>query len=127
MHKGGYVIRYCLGFEVLTAVIMMSSVFCCVTPCRPLRLILHFGGTCRRRLQGRRKAKQETSMKQVANVGWLSTNYAVLYTEPENWRYYWSPVTAGLSVFKDKRRFRLQIYNVLFNYMYFFNLNYLEI
>jgi hypothetical protein len=57
MYNGGYVIRYYLGFVVLTAAIVKSSVFCCVTPCRPLKLTLHFGGSCRLRLQGRRKAK----------------------------------------------------------------------
>jgi hypothetical protein len=69
MYKGGYVMGYCLGFVVLTAEIVKSSVFCYVTPCRPFKLILHFGGARRLRLQGRRKAKQETSVKQVANVG----------------------------------------------------------
>jgi hypothetical protein len=44
---GGYV-----GFEVLTAVVMNSSIFWDITPCSPLKVNRRFGGTCRLHLQG---------------------------------------------------------------------------
>jgi hypothetical protein len=40
-------------FEVLTAVVMKSSVFWDITPCIPLKFNQRFGGTCRLHLQGR--------------------------------------------------------------------------
>jgi hypothetical protein len=36
-----------VGFEVLTAVVMKSSVFWDITPCNPLKINRHFGGTFR--------------------------------------------------------------------------------
>jgi hypothetical protein len=43
-----------VGFEVLTAVVMKSSVFWDITPCSPLKVSRRFGWTCRLHLQGRR-------------------------------------------------------------------------
>jgi hypothetical protein len=43
-----------VGFEVLTAVVMKSSVFSDITLCGPLKVNRHFGGTCCFPLQGRR-------------------------------------------------------------------------
>jgi hypothetical protein len=37
---------YILGFEVLTAVVMKSSVFWDITPCSPLKVNQRFRGTC---------------------------------------------------------------------------------
>jgi hypothetical protein len=34
----------CLGFEVLTAMIMKSSIFCDISPCSPLKIKRRFGG-----------------------------------------------------------------------------------
>jgi hypothetical protein len=42
------------GSEVLTAVVMKSSIFWDVTPCSLLEVNRRFGGTCRLRLQCRR-------------------------------------------------------------------------
>jgi hypothetical protein len=43
-----------VGFEVLTAVIMKSTIFCDITLCSPLNDNQRFGGTYRLHLQGRR-------------------------------------------------------------------------
>jgi hypothetical protein len=43
-----------LGFEVLTAVVMMSTIFWDITPCSPLKVNWLFGGSYRLYLQGRR-------------------------------------------------------------------------
>jgi hypothetical protein len=43
-----------VGFEVITAVVMKSSVFWDITPCGPLKVNRHFGGTFRLHLHGRR-------------------------------------------------------------------------
>jgi hypothetical protein len=43
-----------VGLEVLTAVVMKSSVFLDITPCSPLEVSQCFGGTYRLHIQGRR-------------------------------------------------------------------------
>jgi hypothetical protein len=64
-----------VGVEVLTAVVMKSSVFCDITPCSPLKVNQSFGGTCRLHLQDRRisqaKNQHETGSKQS---NWLAKN-----------------------------------------------------
>jgi hypothetical protein len=45
-----------VGFEVLTAVVMKSTIFWDITRCTPLSVNRRFGGTYRLRLQGRRNA-----------------------------------------------------------------------
>jgi hypothetical protein len=47
-----------VGFEVFTAVVMKSIIFCDMTPCSPLSSNRRFGGTWRLHLQGRRKVQQ---------------------------------------------------------------------
>jgi hypothetical protein len=42
-----------VGFEVLTAVVMKSTVFWDITPCSPLKANRRFGGTYRLHLHGR--------------------------------------------------------------------------
>jgi hypothetical protein len=42
------------GFEVITAVVMKSTIFCDITPCSPLKVNRRFGGTYRLHLQGKR-------------------------------------------------------------------------
>jgi hypothetical protein len=80
-----------VGFEVLTAVVMKSSIFWDITPCSPLKVNRSFGGTYRLHLQGRRISRardQRESRWQAAlcnpenrgdmflrNVAWLSTDY----------------------------------------------------
>jgi hypothetical protein len=51
-----------VGFEVLTAVFMKSSIFWDVTLCSPLKVNRRFGGTCRLHHQGQR-INRATSMK----------------------------------------------------------------
>jgi hypothetical protein len=43
-----------VGFEVLTAVVMKSTIFWDITPCSPLKVNRRFGGTHRLHLQSRR-------------------------------------------------------------------------
>jgi hypothetical protein len=43
-----------VGSEVLTAVVMKSSIFWDTTPCSPLKANWRFGATCRLHLQGRK-------------------------------------------------------------------------
>jgi hypothetical protein len=47
-------INHGLGFEVLTAVDMKSSIFWDVTPYSTSKVIRRFGAACRLQLQGRR-------------------------------------------------------------------------
>jgi hypothetical protein len=39
------IFKYCVGFEVLTAVVMKSTVFWDITPCSPLSVDRRFGET----------------------------------------------------------------------------------
>jgi hypothetical protein len=68
-----------VGFEVLTEVVMKSTVFWDITPCSPLKATRHFGGTCRLRLQGRisraRYQREGTCGKQKHSV--ISQNIAL--------------------------------------------------
>jgi hypothetical protein len=50
-----------VGFEVFTAVVMNSIIFCDMTPCSPLSFNRRFGGTYRLHLQGRRNRLSKTS------------------------------------------------------------------
>jgi uncharacterized protein YjiK len=43
-----------VGFEVLTAVVMKSTIFWDIKPCSPLKVNRFFGGKYRLHLQGRR-------------------------------------------------------------------------
>jgi hypothetical protein len=56
-----------VGFEVLKAVIMKGPIFWDITSCSPLKVNGRFGGTYRLHLQSR-NMRQETSVKQVANL-----------------------------------------------------------
>jgi hypothetical protein len=89
-----------VGFEVLTAVVMKSSIFWDKTPCSPLKPIRCFGGTRRLHLQGRRishaRNHHEAGTKQsklhaglfdpedgnifLRNVGYFPTGYTDLYS-----------------------------------------------
>jgi Na+-transporting NADH:ubiquinone oxidoreductase subunit NqrF len=48
---------YSVGFTVLTAVVMKSSIFGDIRTCTPLKVNRHFGGPCRLQLQGRSQAR----------------------------------------------------------------------
>jgi hypothetical protein len=56
-----------IGSEVLTTVIVKSSVFWDITPCSPSKVNRSFGGTCRLHLQGR-KINQRESRWQAWNI-----------------------------------------------------------
>jgi hypothetical protein len=84
--------QWIVWFEVLTAVVMKSTIFWDITPCSPLSVNRRFGGTCRLLFQGRRIRRvrnQRESRCQaelwlwrdifLRNVGWLPTNYTTLY------------------------------------------------
>jgi hypothetical protein len=47
-----------VGFEVLIALVMKSSIFWDIMPCNPLKANRRFGGTCRLHLQHRRAINQ---------------------------------------------------------------------
>jgi hypothetical protein len=53
--------------EVLTRVVIRSSIFWYITPSNPLQVNGCFGGICRLNLQGRRKRHEEVSVKHVAS------------------------------------------------------------
>jgi hypothetical protein len=92
-------LNFVVGFEVLTAVVVKSSVFWDITLCSPLQVNQRFGGTCFLFLQGERISQArhqcEVGGKQtfhdlfynlkdggnifLENVGWLSVNYTALY------------------------------------------------
>jgi hypothetical protein len=46
-----------VGFEVLTPMVMKSSIFFDITPCSQLKVNRRFGRTCRPHLQGRRMSQ----------------------------------------------------------------------
>jgi hypothetical protein len=100
-------------FEVLTAVVMKSSIFWDVTPCSLLKVNQRFGGRCRHHLQGRRKSRARNQLDSgrnqldsgwqaelfdpeyggdmfLRNVGCLSTDYTALYLRRQNssWPHY---------------------------------------
>jgi hypothetical protein len=93
-----------VGFKVLTAVVMESTIFWDITPCSPLKVNGRFGGTYHLYLQGRRIREARNSViagdKQsfhdgfllglffdsddgadifLRKVAWLSTDYMALY------------------------------------------------
>jgi hypothetical protein len=74
-----------VGFEVLTAVVMKSSIFCDITPCCPLKANRRFEGACCLHLQGPRdKPSTKLAWKQVARRALLKkivTAYCATHTE----------------------------------------------
>jgi hypothetical protein len=92
-------VLYYVGTEVLTAVVMKSSILWDITPCSPLKIKWCFGGICRLHLQDWRlsqaRNQHEAGSKQgllfllfnpedggeifLRNVGWFSTDYTALY------------------------------------------------
>jgi hypothetical protein len=80
-----------VGFEVLTMVVVKSTIFWDITPCSPLNVNRHFGGTYRLHLQGRKQIQQEISVMEAicsseSSVDTL-TDYAALY--PRRWYSCW--------------------------------------
>jgi hypothetical protein len=58
MHKGDKKYKHFVEFEVLTAVVMKSTIFWDITPCSPLRVNRRFGGTYCLRFQGGRISRE---------------------------------------------------------------------
>jgi hypothetical protein len=56
-----------VGFEVLTAVIMMSSIFWDITLCSPLKANERFGGTYRFKLHGRKINQARNHYEAISN------------------------------------------------------------
>jgi hypothetical protein len=61
--EGPQFILNLVGFEVLTAVVMKSTIFWDVTPCSPLKVNRCFGGTYGLHFHGEKWAEQETSVR----------------------------------------------------------------
>jgi hypothetical protein len=58
--------NYIVGFKVPTAVVMKSTrIFWNITPCSPLKVYRHFGGTYRNHLQGRRISRARNHRETV--------------------------------------------------------------
>jgi hypothetical protein len=81
---------YCVGFEVLTAVVKKTPIFWDITPCSPLRVNRRFGEPCHLNLQGRTsqaKNQHEAGSKQLwllpGNVGSLSVDYKASHLRRE--------------------------------------------
>jgi hypothetical protein len=74
----------CVEFEILTAVVMKSSIFWDIRPCSPLKIKRRFGGTCRIHagfLLGLFFDPEYGGDLFLRNVGLLSTDYMVSYPE----------------------------------------------
>jgi hypothetical protein len=57
-----------VGFEVLTAVVMKSSIFSDITPCSLLKINLCFGRTCRKISQERNQREAERAVSPNCHV-----------------------------------------------------------
>jgi hypothetical protein len=75
-----------VGFEVLTAVVMKSSMFWDKTPCSALKVKRRFGGTCRLHLQGRRISQARSRPCSFACHLLLRWFLARLILRPRRWR-----------------------------------------
>jgi hypothetical protein len=78
----------CIGFEVLTAVVMKSSVFWDITPCSSLKVNRCFGGTCRLHLQDRiisqERDNNKASRKKISASCWSLARLILRF-----WRRRW--------------------------------------
>jgi hypothetical protein len=91
-------LKNCVGFEVLTAVVMKKSIFWNTRPRSPWKANRHFGGTCYLHLQGGRLSQSRNERKAgskqslfglffgpeggdifLGNVGRLKTDYSALH------------------------------------------------
>jgi hypothetical protein len=89
--------RVMVGFEVLTAVVLKSTIFWDITPCSPLRINRPLGGAYSLSLQGRKILPPALTLVSclayfrpwrwrryvLPKLRWLSTDYMVLY--PRSW------------------------------------------
>jgi hypothetical protein len=64
-----YIIEsFMVGYEVLTPVVMKSSIFSDIMQCSALKLSGHFGGICRIHLQCGRISQARTITKKVTRL-----------------------------------------------------------
>jgi hypothetical protein len=113
-----------VGFEVLTAVIMRSSIFWDITPCSPLSVNRRFGGTYRLHLQGRRISRALLAIFSHAcffahlifftlKMEAICSSETSVDTQRTTWRY--SPEGDFLVVYKShKRYFALSYFRLKF-------------
>jgi hypothetical protein len=90
----------CVGYEVLTAMVLKSSIFWDITPCSPWKFKLRFGGTCRLHHHGWRISQvgnhHEAGSKEchgdllLRNPGSLSTDYTAWYPRKQNFSFKWT-------------------------------------
>jgi hypothetical protein len=91
-----------VGFEVLTAVVMKSSIFWDITSCSPLKVNRCFGESCSLHLQGRgmsrarnqRETRWQASDMFLRNVGWLLMGNRVWYPQL-CWSHWWHKGARG--------------------------------
>jgi hypothetical protein len=83
IHNG---VSYYVGFEVLPAVFIKSIIFWSITPCSPLKVNRHFGGTYRLHLQGRRirQARYQRESRCQAEFYFKAGFLLVLFLDPED-------------------------------------------
>jgi hypothetical protein len=92
-----------VGFEVLTALAVKSTIFCDITPYSPLKVNRRFGGACRLQLQGRRISRarnlRESSwrangiLSKISKTAphkklWAARNVNN-WGEQDNFKYFW--------------------------------------
>jgi hypothetical protein len=70
-----------VDLEVVTPVVMNSSVFWHITPCSLLKINKRFGGSCRLHHQSRKKSHSTNQLGDtlLGNVDWLSADFRALY------------------------------------------------
>jgi hypothetical protein len=94
-------INFHVGFEILTAMVMQSTIFRDIMSCSPLKVNRRYEGTYRPNLHGRRINRagyllvtcfhasvsfalfldpEDVSNIFLRNFGWLSTNYTALFS-----------------------------------------------
>jgi hypothetical protein len=59
---------FCVGFEVLTAVVTNSTIFWHITPCSPLSVNRRFGGKYRLHLQSRKISQARNQSESPAGL-----------------------------------------------------------
>jgi hypothetical protein len=106
------IVNRIIGFEVLTAVVMKSSIFCDITPCSPLKVNLRFWGISSLHIPGRKKKPPwnssacyllhtgyflglffdpENEDMFLRSVSWISMDYTPIYLHPSPTLFFLRP------------------------------------
>jgi hypothetical protein len=81
--------NFFLRFEVLTAIVMKSSIFWDITPCSPLKVNRSFRGKCRFHFQNRSQARNERERRwKIELLCWF---LAWFILRPWRWRRLFPP------------------------------------